>query len=127
MLVGVLWPTLQSALAHREAEQIGLTRQPSTIERPASAVLPAVPVLLDLFRTKVSILRASLNDEAVRPQAAEMLTSLIDRITVHNDAAGAPEAEIEASTARLVIFATNDNAAPRGGVVVYNGGCGDRI
>lgn len=51
-------------------------------------------------------------------EAATALRTLIENITIHPNGERGPEAELVAKLSDLMAFATNDNAAPKGGVVV---------
>jgi site-specific DNA recombinase len=79
-----------------------------------ATILPH-PVLLDRFEQKVAALRVSLDDEAIRTEAAATLATLIASVTIYPGETG-PEAEVVARVEDLMAFATNDNAAPKGGV-----------
>ena len=74
MLSGVLSPSLLKLLGDREAEKAGIEVQlalrPHT--PPAAIILPH-PALLHRFKEKVAKLCQTLNDEAVRGEAAEIL------------------------------------------------------
>lgn len=116
LLQGVLSPTLQTLLANREAEKIileaRLAAQPAT---SGASILPH-PMLLRRFEEKVAALRETLDDEAVRGEAAEILSTLIESVTIYPQGAHGPEAEVVAKVSDLMTWATNDNAAPKGGV-----------
>lgn len=117
MLAGVLSPTLSRLLAEREAEKAQLLARLS-IQAPASVsadILPH-PTLLKHFEEKVASLRTSLNDDAIRTEASGVIDELIDSVTIYPDGPNGPEAEVVARTEALIGFATNDNAAPKGGV-----------
>ena len=77
-----------------------------------------------LFNDKIANLRRSLDSEETRTAAAEVLAELIDEIVIYTDEAGGSEAEVVASTARLVMFAQNDKSPP---VVGRRGGLGSSI
>ena len=81
-----------------------------------SATIPPHPVLLQLFEEKVGRLRETLNAETVRGEASEILSTLIESVTIYPEGPHGPEAEVVAKVSDLMAFATNDNAAPRGGM-----------
>ncbi len=62
-------------------------------------------------------MREALDAETVRGEAAEILSTLIESVTIYPDGRDGPEAEVVAKVADLVAFATNDNAAREGGVM----------
>ena len=116
MLTGVLSPTLLKLLSGREAENASPEARLSdaATDRPTATVLPH-PVLLQRFEEKVGRLIETLNDEAVRTEAAEILSTLIESVTIYPNGEQGPEAEVVAKVSDLIAWATNDNAAPRGG------------
>lgn len=116
MLVGVASPTLRKLLADREAEKATLEAKLSApvSALPSAAILPH-PDLRGLFEGKIARLRDALDDEAVRGEAAEILATLIESVTIYPDGTSGPEAEVVAKVADLLAWATNDNAAPKGG------------
>jgi site-specific DNA recombinase len=116
MLAAVASPALQKLLGDREAEKSRLEGQLNTRTNvaPSATVLPH-PALLQLFDEKVGRLRETLDNETVRGEAAEILSTLIESVTIYPDGTDGPEAEVVAKVADLLAFATNDNAAPKGG------------
>jgi hypothetical protein len=116
MLAAVASPALLKLLADREAEKARLEGQlstPTTIV-PSATILPH-PELLQLFEDKVARLRETLDTETVRGEAAEILSTLIESVTIYPEGMHGPEAEVVAKAADLIAFATNDNAAPGAG------------
>ncbi len=115
MLAAVASPALLKLLGDREAEKARLEVQLSTptAVAPSATILPH-PALLQLFDEKVRCLREALDEETVRGEATEILSSLIESVTIYPDGRDGPEAEVVAKVADLVAFATNDNAAPKG-------------
>lgn len=112
-----------------EAEKTELEAQLATRPAPAPSaeVLPD-PARIRLFEQKVGALRESLDHETVRGDAAEILPTLIESVTIYPDGENGPEAEVVTRVADLMAFTTNDNTAPKGRRVVFYGvGCGDRI
>ena len=61
----------------------------------------------------------TLDDASVRTEAAQVLSTLIESVTIYPDQAGGPEAELVAKVTDLLGWATNDNAAPKGGVIIF--------
>jgi site-specific DNA recombinase len=116
MLAAAASPALLKLLGDREAEKARLEGQLST----PTAVVPSAtilshPAVQQLFEEKVGRLREALDAETVRGEAAEILSTLIESVTIFPDGRDGPEAEVVAKVSDLVNFATNDNAAPRGG------------
>ncbi|WP_267383078.1 MULTISPECIES: hypothetical protein, partial [unclassified Sphingomonas] len=60
-----------------------------------------------------------LDDGTVRCEVAEILSTLIEGVTIYPDGRTGPEAEVVAKVSDPMAWATNDDAAPRGGVVVF--------
>lgn len=91
MLIGVLSPTLAKLLSDREAEKARLEALLAKQAVPASTatILPH-PALLRLFEEKVGQLRETLSDETVRGEAAEVLSSLIESVTIYPGGHPAP-------------------------------------
>ncbi len=116
LLAGIASPVLRAMIAEREAEKERLEAQrvATTIGKPIVVSLPH-PVLVDRFRSKVAALRQSLDDEAIRTEAAAVMSTLIESVTICPDEPGGPEAEVVAKVSDLLAWATNDNAARKGG------------
>jgi site-specific DNA recombinase len=117
MLAAVASPALLKLLANRESEKARLEGQlgtPTTVA-PSAAILPH-SALLQLFDEKVGRLREMLDTETVRGEAAEILSTLIESVTIYPESPHGSEAEVVAKVLDLMAFATNDNAAPKGGV-----------
>ena len=117
MLTGVLSPTLLKLLGEREAEKARLESQmagkPATLR---TATILSHPDFLRLFKEKIGGLREALDTETVRGEAAEILSTLIESVTIYPEGEHGPEAEVVAQLSHLMAFATNDDAAPKGGV-----------
>ncbi len=86
MLAAVASPALLKLLADREAEKARLGGQlsaPTTVM--PSATIMSHPALLQLFKEKVGRLRETLDAETVRGEAAEILSTLIESVTIYPD------------------------------------------
>ncbi len=117
MLAAVASPALLKLLGDREAEKARLEGQLNTPTAVApSATILSRPAVQQLFKEKVGRLREALDAETVRDEAAEILSTLIESVTIYPDGRDGPEAEVVAKVADLVAFATNDNAAREGGI-----------
>ena len=116
LLTGLASPTLLRMIADREHETAKLASSRLSLPlRTATEILPH-PVLLQRFNEKVAALRATLDDNTIRTEAATVLATLIESVTIYPDGPSGPEAEVVAKIQDLMAYATNDNAAPRGGV-----------
>jgi hypothetical protein len=81
---------------------------------PTTTILPH-PALLQFFEEKIDRLRKTLNAETVRGEAAKILSTLIESVTIYPNSEHGPEAEVVAKVGDLLTWATNDNAACKGG------------
>jgi site-specific DNA recombinase len=115
LLGGLVSSTLMAMISQREAELSLLSMPARAPSQPKTAQMPPHPVLLQRFDQKIASLRTSLNDASIRSEAAEILSTLIESVTIYPDGRDGPEAEVVAKVADLLAFATNDNAAREGG------------
>jgi site-specific DNA recombinase len=84
------------------------------------------PNLPDLYRRKVAKLQRVLDDETTRPQAIEIIRSLIDRIEVHpGHERGHCEVNIVGALAQILAFAQKTTAVLLGRRRYVLDGCGD--
>ena len=83
MLAAVASPALLKLLGDREAENSRLEGQLRMLTRvvPSATILPH-PVLLQLFEEKVGRLCETLDAETVRGEASEILSTLIESVTI---------------------------------------------
>lgn len=65
-------------------------------------------MLAHLYREKVANLTRSLEDEAIRPQAAAIIRQIIHSVTIYPSEQ--PEAEVASELGRLIDFAANENS-----------------
>jgi site-specific DNA recombinase len=114
LLAGLASPTLMAMIADRESEKQRL--QTITAPQPAVRRAGMLPhsVLLKRFEEKVATLRAALDDETVRTEAAAVLATLIESVTIYPDGERGPEAEVVAKMADLMSFAANENTRRSG-------------
>jgi site-specific DNA recombinase len=93
MLAAVASPVLLKLLAKRESEKARLEGQlvASTTVVTSATILPN-PALLQLFEEKVSRLRETLDADTVRGEAAEVLATLIESVTIYPEGPRGPEA-----------------------------------
>lgn len=84
LLKGVFSPALQRLLTEREAAKARLEAQLAIKPPPPplADILPH-PVLLQRFEAKVDNLRAALNNDAIRAEAAQVIAELIESVTIH--------------------------------------------
>ncbi|WP_169924243.1 zinc ribbon domain-containing protein [Sphingomonas adhaesiva] len=116
MLAGVISETLTKLLVEREAEKQRLEAQVQLEPKIETITLPMPAELTHLFERKARNLTETLNEEKVRGEAADILSRLIESVTIYPAGNGSAEAEVVAKIADLVAFATNDDAAREGGV-----------
>ena len=118
LLAGIATPALRQMIDEREKEKARLISRAATVDRgvvsPPSLSTPSV--LQAQFRARTADLRSTLQDPAVRGQAASIMSRLIESVTIYPDEPEGSAAEVVASVASLVAYATNDNAAREGGV-----------
>ncbi len=102
----------------RETEKARLISRNATVDRGVVPHLSLSPpsVLQAHFRARIADLRTTLEDLAVRGQAASIMSRLIESVTIYPDEAAGPAAEVVVSVASLVAYVINDNAAREGGV-----------
>ena len=98
-------PVLHRMLAELEQERSQLAAV-RPLARPISRILPH-PTLLERFREKIGDLREALTDEAVRPQAAQLIGELIESVTIYPGER--LEAEVSANTVDMIRYAANEN------------------
>ncbi len=116
MLTGVLSPTLLKLLSDRENEKGQLeAKLASLVPATPGADIPPHPELLRLFERNVRELCETLNNESIRGKASEILSTIIESVTIYPHGEHGPEAEVVAKVSNMISFATNTNAAPRGG------------
>ena len=103
-------------LEEREAEQARFEGQlcaPMTVV-PSATILPH-PALLPLFEEKIGRLRETLTAETVCGEASEIVSMLIESVTIYPNGEHGPEAEAVAKVGDLLTWAINDDAAREGG------------
>ena len=116
LLARLATAAVRAMIEEREAEKLRLEASVGTRAKPMAQILPH-PALLELFARKVEALRVTLDDASVRTEAAQVLSTLIESVTIYPVGERGPEAEVVAKVSDLVAFATNDNATPRGGAL----------
>nr|WP_277924017.1 zinc ribbon domain-containing protein [Sphingomonas hankookensis] len=125
MLAGVISETLTKLLVEREAEKQWLKAQIQLQPRVETITLRAPADLTALFAAKAQRLTETPNEDKICGEAAEILSRLIESVTIYSGAGGSAEAKVVAKIGDLVAFAPNGDAACGGGVWWF--GCGDRI
>jgi site-specific DNA recombinase len=81
-------------------------------------VVPAA-VLLSRFQEKVAKLRATLDHDEIRGEAAGTLSTSIKSVTAYPAGEHGPGAEVVAKVSDLIAYAANENSPERGRA----GGC----
>ncbi len=115
LMAGVVSNTLVALLADREAEKTRLEAALRVQPEGKLGTLPDAAELSDVFAKRAARLTETLSDEAVRGEAAEILSRLIESVTIYPGEDGSAEAEVVAKIEDLVAFATNAESPPRGG------------
>ena len=110
-LKGVVSDALTALLAHRETERARVAAQLGACETGAEPRILPHPTLIRRFEAKVARLREALDEPETRESAAAILRELITSVTITTEN-GAVSADVEASTGRLIDFATNEKRAP---------------
>jgi site-specific DNA recombinase len=88
-------------------------------------VISIHPNLPELYRRKVSDLTSLLEDETSKPEAMDIIRSLIERIDVHpGPKRGQSKLTLVGALAGILAFATNKNTAPEGGTFLLVAGVG---
>ncbi len=108
--------SLKSRLDELEAEKRQLQKQLNTMAAPSNTV-QLHPNAAALYAAKVADLQASLNNEAIRSEAAETLASLIERVVLTPDAS-APDglrAELHGDLAMILALASSTAGAKPSG------------
>ena len=82
---GLRSPGLQNELLALEGRQTQLRKAADAMPSPAPRFHPK---LAELYRKQVTELHAALNDPEARTEAAEILRTLVERITLRSDASG---------------------------------------
>jgi site-specific DNA recombinase len=116
MLAGVISETLTKLLVEREAEKQRLEAQIQLKPNIDTISLPEPADLTAIFAKKAQNLTKTLNEDKIRGEAADILSRLIESVTIYPCEDGSAEAEVVARVEDLAAWAMNDNAAPRGGV-----------
>jgi site-specific DNA recombinase len=84
--------------------------------RPSDAVIAIHPNLPDLYRRKINGLQQMLANETLRPQAVEVIRSLIDRIEIHpGEKRGHCDVLLVGALAHILDFAHKKRTAAHGG------------
>ena len=129
-LAGRASQALRAMMAEREAEKTRLEAQggAATLAKPAAILLPH-PMPVERFRSKVAALRTSLGDPTVRSEAAAVLSTQIESVTIYPDKPNGPEGRGRSVHVRLDVVCGKRKQPPswwrRG--LFYKDGCGDRI
>jgi site-specific DNA recombinase len=108
---------LLALIADREDEKARLqNRLKQLASAPGHAKILPHQALMKRFRYKVSDLQMTLDkDDRIRAVAANVLSVLIESVTIYPGAERGVEAEVVAKLSDLMAFSTNDNAASKGG------------
>ncbi len=121
---GFRTPGLLQRLEDTEAKKADLETQLSAPEPSPVRLHPGLP---EMYRKKVADLATSLKDASIRTRALDVLSGLIERVSVHATAEGSgPVLELEGAITAMI-----EEAQPGALVGVDHGsvkvGCGSRI
>src|SRR5208282_2995211 len=94
-------PALLKRLDQLEAEQAGFKRELTAIPVGSGEVV-RLPAGAEIYRRKVETLETALRDEAIRPEAIEILRSMMERVVVTPTKEGALRVELHGDIARLI-------------------------
>ena len=113
MLAGVISSAPSELLTKLESEKAMLKAclAKAVCPQPTAEILPH-PILLERFREKIGNLVEALVDDAIRPEAVSIIANLIESVTIYPDGEHGPEAEVVASVATLMSFASNKDTRP---------------
>jgi site-specific DNA recombinase len=95
-------PALLKRLDQLEAELASLKGQLGAVPAQATAEIVRLPAGAEIYRRKVETLEIALQDEAIRPEAIEILRSMMERVVVTPTKAGALRVELYGDIARLM-------------------------
>ena len=95
-------PALLKRLDQLEAELVELKGKLTTLPTQAVGEVVRLPVGAEIYRRKVESLETALQDEAIRPEAIEILRSIMERIVVTPMAEGGLRVELYGDIARLI-------------------------
>ena len=101
---------LQQRLSSLEAEKMKLE---AALKRPTDGLVHLHPDLASGYRRRVAGLRQSLETEETRPEALEIIRSLIERVIVQPREDGSFEIELEGEIARMVEIGLEPNQKPK--------------
>jgi site-specific DNA recombinase len=93
-------PALLTRLDQLEAELAGLKEQFAAAQGTGEIV--RFPAGAEIYRRKVETLEIALQDEAIRPEAIEILRSMVERVVVTPTKAGTLRVELHGDIARLI-------------------------
>jgi site-specific DNA recombinase len=110
---GMFHPSMKEKMDGLEAQRTELETQLDAAPEPEPIAIH--PGLAEIYRQKVANLAASLNDEATRPEATQLLRGLISEIRLYPDADAVGGHRIELSGELGAILALGDpqKAKPR--------------
>jgi site-specific DNA recombinase len=94
-------PALLKRLDQLEAELSGLKGQLAAVPTQAAGEVVRFPTGAEIYRSKVETLEIALQDDAIRPEAIEILRSMMERVVVPRKD-GAPRVELHGDIARLI-------------------------
>ena len=106
-------PALLKRLDQLEAELASLKAQLAAVSTYATGEVVRLPAGAEIYRSKVEALETALQDEAIRPEAVEILRSMMERVVVTPTKDGTLRVDLHGDIARL-ITAEEPQRAPTG-------------
>jgi site-specific DNA recombinase len=95
-------PALLKRLDQLEAELADLKGQLAAVPAQGASKVVRLPAGAEIYRRKVETLEVALQDEAIRPEAIEILRSMMERVVVTPTKAGTLRVELHGDIARLI-------------------------
>ena len=105
---------VRDELRDLEARKIDLERQLAAAEPPDTVEIH--PAMAELYRKKVAELQTLLTDDTTRPEAMDIIRSMIERIEVHAGSdKGKPDVALVGALAEIIAFGQKTKTAASSG------------
>lgn len=100
---GMYHPSMKEKMDGLEATKAQLTARRAELGEPEPVTLH--PGIAEIYKRKVADLQAALHGDGDRPEAADLLRGLIDRIVIHPRSAG-HDIDLHGQLAAILAFCT---------------------